>query len=238
LANSANLARVIEAVNEISHGAYVQFGPDWMSCNTMDISGVVMVSTRMKIAAEGLTDPIMIQMDFDMLNGMVFAPGMTEMLVTEGQVKFIAGKAVYKVRNIVDPQIKGSTPPILSWPVELKIKASELSYGLGAVYGVLDKKDASAALAFQFDKGEFVIGDRSWEKVNVTFGGNDFVLLKMTEGKFQTILSADYVKLVEKHVRSFGEVVVKMGNNYPMAMGNGDESLGIGFLISPRIVNE
>jgi len=235
LVDGSNLGTSINAMKSNCQESRATF-PDTstMFLRALDTAGVCICECKTKVVVNGESRIL----GLNLMEISTDLTGPVDMEVEAARILVKDGRITHKIK-LVDPSyIKEPSQPKVDWPFIFDIPAAELRIGFKAVCDKIPVKDSSEGIIVTWTGEGLIIEDMSRDKVDVQYGVEELNIRKPYPTKLETMIPIDYIRPMLSTFTKLDRCVVGLGQEIPMSIGgnNKDLTVGIGFLIAPRII--
>ncbi|MFA6771284.1 MAG: hypothetical protein WCS74_01390 [Dehalococcoidales bacterium] len=229
-----SLKEFITPLKDITNSVEIVFTEDLMSCDSIDLAQVSMLSVCSNIEdIEGDT-PTSIKLDITRLSQIV---GSGDVLLTyeNGQLYAHSGRAKYNIPILVDAAVKSRPAPNLIHTLSMDIQAGIFYDGVKAVSNVYTDKDSAALLIIKYEDDEFILTDGSERECVVTYEDDDFIINHFTGESVSVKISMEYALKYASRLKIVDMLTISTRTEYPVKLIGETSNVSMSYIIAPRI---
>jgi hypothetical protein len=204
-----------------------------MFMRSVDTANVCLAECSIKaVASEGYTD---LGIEWEQVPADL--SGVVELDVAD-RIQIKQGRVTTKVPLLNVQYIKKVPTPKIPFKFIFDLPSEELQLGFKEVCKVIPAKDSQDGVLITWTGSELVIENYNQDKKNVTYTKDELTIRVPCETQQRVLLPTDYVRTITTTIGRLDRCIVGLGDEMPISIGGNGSGIGLGYLISPRLIKD
>lgn len=219
----------ILAINQVNDTPLIIFGPEIISCNTMDVDEQMMFSgTLTHFKSSIKTD--------ETFNVAVYLPALISTLATKppGEVALMFDGVSFYVEwdpgnKVIHETVKREPIelPKFDYPLKMDIETSHLEY-------IPANLSDESSIIFSREKDGLLISNPTWDKF-ITVHNDNITYVKSKEGSYSTMVDTKMLLKALEIISLYDTVLIGLGEDIPLILLGTSDRLKLGYMIAAQV---